>query len=267
MNEYDFTAWVQLIFRWFHVFVAILWIGQTYLFNFMEKNLEAVPDKDNIHGNLWMVHGGGFYFVEKQAYPRELPKTLHWFKWESLLTWVSGFLLLIVTYYMGGLLVEPDMSFWTAVGSGIAVILLGWVIYNALLRSPLGKSDLAFAAVGLALLLIIHYGLLQVVSSRAAFIHIGAAIGTIMTANVWEYILPSQRKLIKLASEGKEADPTIAATGPMRSRHNSYMAIPMVMIMISNHYPTITYASQYSTAILGLLIVAGWGVAHMIRGR
>ena len=255
---------LQAVVRWIHVFSAILWIGQTYLFNFMEKSLERSEDA-NIFGNLWMVHGGGFYFVQKQKQPKLMPMKLHWFKWEAASTFLSGLVLIILTYYIDGLLVEPGQNFWVAAVVGIGSSILGFGIYDGLVRSPLGKKPIAFAIIGLVLLLALHQGYLQVMSDRAAFIHIGAVIGTIMTANVWERILPAQSKMLAAIERNEPFDPKIAATGPARSRHNSYMVVGLVLIMISNHYPSITYGNDYSTAILGLVIVAGWYVAYLFR--
>ena len=267
MTTYDIEAWVEVILRWTHVFAAILWIGQTYLFNFLERNLEARQDQENVAGTLWMVHGGGFYFLEKQKIPEMMPQKLHWFKWEAAATWVSGALLLGFLYYMGGYLVEPTQDFAIAAGVAIGLVIVGWGVYDGLVRSPLGKKVWAFSVVAFVLVLGVHYVLSQVLTSRAAFIHVGVLMGTIMTANVWNRILPAQRKMIAAAKEGKQIDPAVMATGPIRSKHNSYMVIPLVFIMISNHYPTISYGHDYSTAILGIILLAGWGVARLLRGK
>ncbi len=267
MDAYDLTALIQAIVRWTHVFAAILWIGQTYLFHFLERNLEANPDEENVAGKLWMVHGGGFFFLEKQKVPELMPLKLHWFRWEAAVTWISGLVLLGLLYYLGGYLIEPTQDYGVAAAVGLGVLVVGWVIYDAMVRSALGRRVGAFAAVSLLLLLLVHFGLGQVLSSRAAFIHVGALLGTIMTANVWMRILPSQRAMIAAAKAGRRPDPTVMATGPLRSKHNSYLAVPLVFIMISNHYPTLSYGHDYSTAILGLLLVAGWGAAWLLRGN
>jgi len=266
MDALDPAEWLKLILRWTHVFAAILWIGQTYLFIFFEKNLVADANTNpNIVGNLWMVHGGGFYLVEKQKNPEIMPRTLHWFKWEAATTWASGLLLMIVTYYMGGLLVEPEQSFNVALAAGIGTVVLGWVLYDLMVISPLGKHDLAVAAIGLVVLVAVSWGLRQVMSSRAAYMHVGFLVGTIMAANVWMRILPSQRKMLAAAREGKAPEPSLKARGPQRSRHNSFMVVPLVFIMISNHYPTISYGSDYSWLILGVVLVGGWVAAKFLR--
>jgi len=267
MNPYDIEAWIEVILRWTHVFAGILWIGQTYLFNFLERNLEPRPDQENIAGTLWMVHGGGFYYLEKQKIPEMMPQKLHWFKWEAAATWISGVLLLGLVYYMGGHLVGQPEDFATAAAVAIGVVFLGGMVYDVLVRSPLVKKGWAFSVVAFFLLLGVHYGLSQVLSSRAAFMHVGVLMGTIMAVNVWMWILPSQRKMIAAAKEGKQIDPAVMATGPIRSKHNSYMVVPLVFIMISNHYPTISYGHDYSTAILGIILLVGWGMARLMRGK
>src|SRR5262249_47313947 len=145
--------------RWVHVFAAVLWIGQTYLFNWFEKNLEKEGQREGVIGNLWMVHGGGFYFVEKQQFPKTMPRVLHWFKWESGITWLSGIALLALTYYTGGLLVEREMSYGVGVAVGIGVILGGWVVYDVLVQTSLGKNEVVFAGLGLGALMAITYAL------------------------------------------------------------------------------------------------------------
>ena len=266
MSTDDILEWLKAIVRWVHVFAAIMWIGQTYLFNWFEKNLETdASTRPNVMGSLWMVHGGGFYFVEKQKNPELQPRVLHWFKWESATTWLSGLVLLVVTYYMGGLLVEPEQSVGLAHACGIGIVVLGWVVYDLLVLSPLGKHDAVIAAIGWVLLVAAAFGLRKVMSSRAAYIHIGFMVGTIMAANVWMRILPAQRKMIAAAKEGKVADGAIKARGPQPSRHNSFMVVPLVFIMISNHYPTISYGNDYSWAILGVVLLVGWTAAKIIR--
>ncbi len=265
MDSYNFMATLELIVRWIHVFAAILWIGQTYLFNFLEKNLEASDDRDVV-GKLWMVHGGGLYRVEKQRFADFMPKTLHWFKWEAAATWISGATLIVLAYYVDGLLVAPGMDYSLAAGAGVGAIILSWFVYDGMVRSPLGRYPVLIAVLGLVLILALHYGFLQVMSTRAAFIHVGAVLGTIMAANVWVRILPAQTKMLAHIGTGTAPDPALSATAPMRSRHNSYTVIAVVAIMIGNHYPSISYGSEFSTLILGAMILAGWGAARLFRG-
>lgn len=257
--------WLKLAVRWIHVFAVILWIGQTYLFNFFEDNLEADPSRPNVAGNLWLVHGGGFYLVEKQRLPEMRPQILHWFKWEAATTWLSGAVLIALTYYGGGLLVEPEQDYTVAAALGIGVILGGWFVYDGLMRSPLGRRPWLFAVVGWVLLVGLTLLLCRYQSERSAYIHVGAMLGTIMAANVWLRILPSQRCMIAMTKAGRVPDFNLLATGPLRSRHNSYLVVPLVALMISNHYPTISYGHRYNWLVLGVLLLLGWAAARMFR--
>ena len=267
MDSSDVLEWLKLAVRWVHVFAAILWIGQTYLFNWFEKSFVSdASTPPNVVGNLWMVHGGGFYLVEKQKQPEIMPRTLHWFKWESAVTWLSGVALITLTYYFGGLLVEPEQSFHTAAAVGIGAVLLSWVVYDLLVQSPLGKHDVAIAVIGFFALVGLSYGLRKVMSSRAAYIHVGFVIGTIMAANVWMRILPSQTKMLAAAKEGKKPDASISSRGPQRSKHNTFLVVPLVFMMISNHYPTISYGNDYSWVVLGVTLLVGWTAARIMRG-
>jgi uncharacterized membrane protein len=261
----DLRFWIEAILRWVHVFAAILWIGQTYLFNWMEKSLEKGHPNPNIVGNLWMVHGGGFYIVEKQKYPELMPRVLHWFKWEAAFTWLSGIPLIALTYWMTGVLCEPEQNKNVGLVVAIGMLFVGWLIYDILVRTPLASNEIVFAAFGWISLVALAYFLPQVMSRRATFTHIGAMIGTIMAANVWMRILPAQRKILAAAKEGKPIDPKLASTGPTRSRQNSYLVIPLVFLMISNHYPTI-HGSDYSYAYFGGILIVGWIAARIFRG-
>jgi uncharacterized membrane protein len=267
MSLDDVLEWLRAIVRWVHVFAAIMWIGQTYLFNWFEKNLETdASTRPNVMGSLWMVHGGGFYFVEKQKNPELQPRTLHWFKWEAATTWLSGVALLVLTYYVSsGYLVEPEQNVHVAAAAGIGLTLVGWVVYDLLVQSPLGKHDLALAAVGWVALVGAAFGLRKVMSNRASYIHVGFLIGTIMAANVWMRILPAQRRMLAAAKEGKVPDDALKARGPQRSRHNSFLVVPLVFIMISNHYASISFGSDYGWAVLGGILLAGWIAAKVIR--
>lgn len=265
MESYDILALAQMLTRWVHVFAAILWIGQTFLFHLMERNLVTVPSEEAV-GRMWMLHGGGYYQVEKRNFASGMPEQLVWFKWEAATTWVSGAILLGLTYHAGGLMAPPEMNPGIAAGVGTGAILFGWVIYDMLVRSPLGARPVLFAVIGLILILLLHNGLTQFMSLRAAYIHVGAVIGTIMAANVWMRILPAQRKMLDAVRSGKELDRPIAATGPLRSRHNSYLVLPLVLIMTSNHYPTISYGNDHSTLILGVVVLVGWIAARWLLG-
>ena len=259
--DFNWNEWLNLALRWFHVFTGILWIGQTFFFTWLDGRF-------NKEDTVWMVHSGGFYTVDKLKVPQQLPGTLHWFKWEAALTWLSGFVLLNLMYYHGGLMVDPDVAklgVWTAAGIGIASLVLGWVVYDLLWLSPLAKNETAGAAVAYMLVVAAAYGLSQTLSGRAAYMHVGALMGTIMAANVWMRILPAQRQLIAAVKDGTAPDLTLAARAKQRSKHNTFMVIPVVLIMLSNHYPVATYGNRYGWIILAVLLLVGAGAAKILR--
>jgi len=259
--DFNWNEWLNLALRWFHVFAGILWIGQTFFFTWLDGRF-------NKEDKVWIVHSGGFYTVDKLKVPQQLPATLHWFKWEAALTWLSGFVLLNLMYYHGGLMVDTDVAklgVWTASGIGLAAIVAGWVVYDLLWLSPLGKNEAAGAAVSYVLLVAVTYGLAHTLSGRAAYMHVGALMGTIMAANVWMRILPAQRQLIAAVKEGAAPDLTLAARAKQRSEHNTFMVIPVVLIMLSNHYPVATYGNRYGWLILAALLLVGAGVAKLLR--
>ena len=268
--EIDWSEWLNLIVRWFHVFAGILWIGQTYYFTWLDGRFkeEEAAGREQGTAQVWMVHSGGFYVVGRQKTPELLPRRLHRFRWEAALTWISGMILLLLVYYMGGALIDTsvaDISLGAGVAIGIGVLIAGWVVYDLLWNSPLGKSEVLAAAVSYGLLLVLAYGLSRVLSGRAAYIHIGALLGTIMTANVWMRILPAQRKMVSALKEGKPPDLALAARAKMRTKHNTYMVVPVVFLMISNHFPTATYGNRYSWAILAALLLTGAVAAKFTR--
>ena len=264
----DATAvhdWLDLLFRWFHVFVAILWIGSTAFFTWLDIRMRAEVDKATGKEEVWMVHSGGFYRVEKRREP-ELGHPLHWWKFEALYTWLSGFALLWIVYYWGGgLLLSPDssLSLWQARGIGLGAIVAGFAIYDGIWMSPLGKNDLAGAGVCLALLVGLSYGLEQVLLPRAAWIHVGALMGTIMTANVWMRIIPAQRRMVKAVLEGRQPDLALGERAKKRSKHNTFMVVPLVLIMLSNHFPVAT--GGYSWTRLPIFLAIGFAVRKWIN--
>ncbi|HEY6246503.1 MAG TPA: urate hydroxylase PuuD [Pyrinomonadaceae bacterium] len=266
------SEWLNLILRWTHVFAGIMWVGTTYYFTWLDARLTEEEKAAVNTGNaaqVWMVHSGGFYVVERRKVPDLVSRTLHWFKWEAGTTWLSGFALLIVLYYLGGgALIDHDVrdiSLGAAVGVGIAVIVVGWLVYDLLMLSPLGRNELLFAVIAYALIVGLAFSLTQVFSGRAAYIHVGATLGTIMAANVWMRILPAQKKMIAALKEGRKPDERLAAQAKLRSKQNTFMAVPVVFIMISNHFPGVSYGERYNWAILAVLVLAGWIAAKFIR--
>jgi uncharacterized membrane protein len=266
------SEWLNLILRWVHVFAGIMWVGTTYYFTWLDARLseeEKAAAATGTAAQIWMVHSGGFYVVEKRKVPDELSRKLHWFRWEAGMTWLSGMLLLVVVYYIGGgAMIDQDVadiSVTQAVGLGVGLLIAGWVVYDLMMLSPLGKNEKAFAVIAYILIVGITYGLTQVLSGRAAYIHVGAMFGTIMAANVWMRILPAQKKMIAAIKEGRKPDDALAAQAKFRSKQNTFMAVPVVFIMISNHFPGVTYGDRYNWAVLSILILAGWIAAKFIR--
>jgi uncharacterized membrane protein len=266
------SEWLNLIFRWIHVFAGIMWVGTTYYFTWLDARLteeEKAVVNTGTAPQIWMVHSGGFYVVEKRKVPDLASRTLHWFRWEAGTTWLSGFALLVLVYYIGGgALIDPDVcdiSAGAAVGLGIAVLVVGWFVYDAMMISPLGKNEKAFAVIAYVLLVGVTYGLTRYLSARAAYIHVGALMGTIMAANVWMRILPAQKKMIAAINEGRKPDDALSGQAKLRSKQNTFMAVPLVFIMISNHFPGVTYGERYNWAILAVLILVGWIAAKFIR--
>ena len=263
----NISEWLNLFFRWAHVFAAILWVGTTYYFTWLDgqmRRLEAAGD----HGGVWMVHSGGFYTVVKQKTLGVAPSQLHWFRYEALATWVTGFVLLNLVYYHGGLLVDPiDPTVSKLVASivGVGVLFVGFTVYDGLARTGLAKNDIVFGTVSFLLIVATTYALSQMLTSRATYIHVGALFGTIMVANVWMRILPPQKRMIAAAVKGEPFDEALGAGAKLRSKHNSFLAVPTTFIMISSHFPTATYGNQNAVAILGVLILVGWGAAAWLR--
>ena len=266
------SEWLNLIFRWVHVFAGIMWVGTTYYFTWLDARLteeeKAVANTGGV-AQIWMVHSGGFYVVEKRKVPDLVSRTLHWFRWEAGTTWLSGMALLILIYYLGGgALVDrdvADISVGAAIAIGVGVLVAGWIVYDLMMMSPLGKNEKAFAVIAYLMVVGITYGLTRYLSGRAAYIHVGAMFGTIMAANVWMRILPAQKKMIAAINEGRKPDDSLSAQAKLRSKQNTFMAVPAVFIMISNHFPGVSYGDQYNWAVLAVLILVGWVAAKFIR--
>ena len=268
------SEWLNLIARWVHVFAGIMWVGTTYYFTWLDARLSEEEKAMRASGappQLWMVHSGGFYVVEKRKVPDELSRKLHWFRWEAATTWLSGFALLIILYYLGGgALVDRDVSeisLGAAVGVGIGTLVFGWLIYDLLMISPLGRTgrnEKVFAVLAYVLVVGVAYGLTRVLSGRASYIHLGAMFGTIMVANVWMRILPAQRKMIEAIKAGQKPDERLAAQAKLRSKQNTFMAVPVVLLMISNHYGGNT-TGGYDWIHVAVLVPLGWLAAKFIR--
>jgi uncharacterized membrane protein len=268
------AEWLNILLRWSHLIFGIAWIGSSFYFMWLDSNLEAPPpSKKDVEGELWMVHSGGFYLVERKLIePGSMPATLHWFKYEALFTLVTGFLLLNLVYYFtgGAFLLDPSVSSIThgqGVALGLGVLVVSWIVYDFIWQSKLALEKNAVAlALSIALAAATAYLLCQYLSGRAAFIHLGAMFGTIMVTNVWMRILPAQQKMIDATKEGRKPDYTLSAKAKRRSVHNSYMTFPVLFMMISNHYATVTSGPNNWIHLL-LLIVFGMAVRHVTLAK
>ena len=265
------SEWLNFIARWIHVFAGIMWVGTTYYFTWLDARLteeEKAMANTGHSAQIWMVHSGGFYVVEKRKVPDELSRKLHWFKWEAGTTWLSGFALLIVVYYLGGgALIDrdvADISLGAAVAIGVGALFAGGLIYDLLMMSPLGRHEKAFALVAYILIVATAYGLTRVLSGRAAYIHLGALFGTIMAANVWMHILPAQKKMIEAMKAGQKPDEKLAAQAKLRSKQNTFLAVPVVILMLSSHFGGTT-TGGYDWIHLVILVPVGWLAAKFIR--
>ena len=269
--------WLNLIVRWLHMITGIAWIGASFYFVWLDNTIRPpAPGSElaekGVSGELWAVHGGGFYNPQKYLVaPATLPKELHWFKWEAYSTWLSGFALLTIVYYFNAqaMMVDKavaDLSSWQAIGIGIGSLLVGWTVYDLLCRSKLGKHDLAFGVVMFAFLVASTYVLNKYLSGRAAYIHVGAMIGTMMVANVLMLIIPGQRKMVEAMTAGQKPDPIHGLKAKQRSVHNNYFTLPVLFIMISNHY-AMTYRHEHAWAVLAMIMAAGVLIRHFFNLR
>src|SRR5712672_3708893 len=238
------TEWLSLIFRWLHVVAAIAWIGSSFYFIHLDLSLRGRTGlADGVQGEAWQVHGGGFYRIVKYLVaPAKMPDELTWFKWEAYTTWLSGFALMVVVYYLDAelFLVDKSILNLTPLQAGLfsfGSLLLAWLLYEGACRSGLAKHELAFAFGGYLFLVGLTYAFTHMLSGRGAFNQIGAIVGTIMVANVFVVIIPNQKKTVAVLLAGEPPDPALGKTGKQRSVHNNYLTLPVIVLMISNHYP------------------------------
>jgi uncharacterized membrane protein len=269
--------WLNLLVRWLHVVAGIAWIGASFYFVWLDNTIRPpAPGSElankGVSGELWAVHGGGFYNPQKYLVaPATLPRELHWFKWEAYATWLSGFALLTIVYYLNAqaMMVDhavADLASWEAVAIGLGSLVLGWTIYDLLCRSPLGRHDLALGVAMFLFLTGAAYVLTHLLSGRAAYIQVGAMIGTIMAANVLMVIIPGQRRMVAAMRAGARPDPSDGVKGKQRSVHNNYFTLPVLFIMISNHY-AMTYRNPHAWAVLATIMAAGVFIRHFFNLR
>ena len=271
--------WIEMMVRWLHVVAGIAWIGSSFYFIFLDASLRrGENDEKGIAGESWQVHGGGFYRMRKYLVaPAEMPAELHWFKYEAYTTWLSGFFLLGLIYYLnaGAYLVAPsvmDLTPMAAVAISVGSLVVGWLVYDSLCKSPVGKNDALLAVVGFALLVAAAWGYTQVFSGRGAYVHVGVLVGTLMAANVFFVIIPNQKIVVADLIAGRAPEPDLGRRAKQRSLHNNYLTLPVVFVMISGHYP-MTFASQWNWVLLaGIFIVGGlvrhfFNLKHAGRGR
>ncbi len=267
--------WLNLALRWAHVITGVAWIGTSFYFNWLNSRLVPPPPERReagVAGELWSVHGGGFYRVVKYTIaPGGLPRTLHWFKWEAYATWLTGFALLVLIYYFGAasFLVRPETAALgphAAIAVGVGSLVAAWLVYDALCRSPLAARPVALGATLFVLGTALAWALAQLLSPRAAYLHVGAAIGTIMAANVLMVIIPAQRDMVVALTAGRTPDAVRGQQAALRSLHNNYLTLPVLFVMVSSHYPA-TYGHKLNWAILAGLAVIGVATRHWFNLR
>ncbi len=262
-------SWLNLIVRWTHVIIGIAWIGASFYFVFLENSLNRTEGlRDELAGDLWAIHGGGFYYLEKyKVAPKVLPKKLHWFKYEAYFTWITGFLLLIIVYYSQSsvnMLGDFPMSPGWAIAVGIGSLIVGWKFYDGLCRTPLIHQPLWFFLIMFVFTVLMAALLSHLLSAKAAYIHVGAMLGSMMAGNVFEVIIPSQKAMVKSAEQGQLPDPKLGQYAGLRSLHNNYFTLPVVFVMISNHFPS-TYGHTFNWLILGGLFLVSIGIRHYLN--
>ncbi len=267
--------WLNLLVRWLHLITGIAWIGASFYFVWLDNSIKPPkPGSDlakrGVSGELWAVHGGGFYNPQKYLVaPPELPTELHWFKWEAYATWLSGFSMLFIVYYFNAsaMMIDKsvaDLAPWQAIAIGLGTLVVGWTVYDLLCRSPLGKREGLLGLIMYGLIVLAAYTLSHFLSGRAAYIHVGAMIGTIMVGNVLMVIIPGQRKLVEAMQRGEAPDAIYGIRAKQRSVHNNYFTLPVLFVMISNHY-AMTYNHAYNWLVLAAIMAAGVLIRHFFN--
>jgi uncharacterized membrane protein len=267
------TDWASLIFRWLHIVAAIAWIGSSFYFIHLDLSLKPGSDlPDGVQGGAWQVHGGGFYRIVKYLVaPRAMPDELTWFKWEAYTTWLSGIVLMVLVYYLDAELFLIDKSVFDltplqAASFSFGSLVIAWLLYDAACKSSLAKHELPLAVGGYLFLVGLTYAFTHVLSGRGALNQIGAIIGTIMVANVFLVIIPNQKKIVASLLAGEPPDPVLGKAGKLRSVHNNYLTLPVIALMMSNHYPLI-FATRFNWLIVAILLLLGPVIRHFFNTR
>lgn len=269
--------WLNLLVRWLHLIVGIAWIGASFYFIWLDNSIKpprpgSDEEKKGVSGELWAVHGGGFYHpVKYMVAPHDLPQELHWFKWEAYWTWLSGFAMLFIVYYFNAsaMMIDKsvaDINTWTAIAIGIGSLAVAWFVYDQLCRSRLGQHERTLGLVMFVFFVAAAYILSKWLSGRAAYIHVGAMIGSVMVANVAHVIIPGQRKVVAAMRAGQVPDAIHGIRGKQRSVHNNYFTLPVLFIMLSNHY-AMTYNNKYNWLVLAAIMAAGVLIRHYFNLR
>ena len=267
----DLAEWLNLALRWLHLITGIAWIGSSFYFVWLDNHLKP-PANGAASGEVWSVHGGGFYHNQKyQVAPAQMPGELHWFKWEAYFTWISGFSLLVLIYYFGAesFMLDKNKSSLSApdaIALGLASLGVSWAFYHLLCISPLGRNNRIVGTVWFAYLVLVAVLLDGLIADRAVYIHMGAIAGTAMAANVFVVIIPNQRKVVADLIAGRSPDPKLGQQAKQRSLHNNYMTLPVLFLMISSHYP-MTYGAARPWLVLALIGLTGIAVRHSFNLR
>lgn len=268
-----FYEWIAFGVRWLHVITAIAWIGSSFYFIALDLGLKPnLKLHKGVRGEEWQVHGGGFYHIQKyMVAPDHMPEHLIWFKWEAYTTWLSGFAMLAIVYYVGAdlYLIDRnvmDMSVPLAIFLSVASIAGGWIIYDLLCKSPIGKSDTGLMVLLFGVLVFMAWGYTQMFTGRAALLHLGAFTATIMSANVFFIIIPNQKVIVDDLKAGKEPDPALGKQSKQRSVHNNYLTLPVLFLMLSNHYP-LAFATQYNWVIASMIFLIGVLIRHFFNTK
>ena len=271
--EVVLTEWLSFIIRWLHVVAGIAWIGSSFYFIHLDLSLKprsGLPE--GVKGDAWQVHGGGFYHMVKYLVaPARMPDDLTWFKWEAYTTWLSGFALMVVVYYLNAELFLIDRSVlnigrYAAMAISMVGLLVTWLTYELLCRSAIGRNNVVLSLVGYVFLVGLTYAFTHVFSGRGAFNQIGALVGTIMVANVFVIIIPYQKKTVAALLAGSAPDPYWGEIGKQRSVHNNYLTLPVVFLMLSSHYPLL-FGTRYNWIIVAIVLAIGPVIRHFFNSR